>query len=657
MFTAPKPPYLGVAYYPEDWPDQEMDKDIAKMAEIGIKVARIAEFAWHRMEPKPGEFDFTFFHTVVDKLAAAGIATVLGTPTATPPRWLSKMYPDVMAIHEFGIPMNHGGRRHCCSNNPHYNEYCMRIVDRMAKEFADDPAVIGWQVDNEIYTGDLGCFCPDCQAKFREMLRAKYGTIDALNEAWNLNLFSQWYDEFEDIPAPRNAWHNPHLLLEWRCFQNDSHVQFVGRQADILHKYVKNVPVGTDTMPVGGLDYRKMTDKLDIAQFNHYNTPENLWQVGLWFDNNRMWKDRPFWNTETATCWNGSTNITQSVKPEGFCRANSWMPIALGAEANMYWLWRTHWAGHELMHGAVLDTSGREMHTTGEVREVAKGYEKAADFVNGTKVDTDIAMHFTSRNWNMMASQSVVKDWKYLPTLQKHFYRPMIDEGLRPDVIDAHACLKKYKVLFTPLMMTIEEGGLCERIPEWVRDGGTWIVGPLSDVRNFDGARWRDRYYGMLEELTGIEWKFAAPDLEGNVKAAWADGTPFTGETWFEMIEPGKNESLASVTQCHSAMVGKSLLTECKVGKGKIVILGTLPSDADMRKILARYCEGCGKAEGEIMVAKRKGEAGEGVILVECAAKEAAYTLDRPMLDLLTGETLSGRVALKPYEVRVLKNA
>ncbi len=651
-----KPPYLGVAYYPEDWPDEEMDRDIAKMKEIGINVARIAEFAWHRMEPAPGEFDFSYFHKVVDKLGAAGIGVVLGTPTATPPIWLGKLFPDVFQEHKDGRKASHGGRRHCCSNNPHYNEYSMRIVDRMAKEFADDPAVIGWQIDNEIYSGGLGCCCPECHARFQERMRAKFGTIDKLNEAWNLNLFSQWYDDFDEIPVPRDAWHNPHLIMEWQIFQNDNHVQFVHRQAEVMKKYIKNVPIGTDTMPVNGMDYRDMTSKLDIVQFNHYNTTDNLWSVGLWFDYLRTLKpEQPFWNTETATCWNGSVAITQSIKPEGFCRANSWMPIALGGEANMYWLWRTHWAGHELMHGAVLDSSGRELHTTGEVREIAKGYAAAAEFINGTKVKTDLAVHFTSLNWNMMEAQPVVQDWKYLPSIQKYFYKPIVDAGLRPDVIDAKEDLSKYNVIFSPLMMTIEEGNLPERISEWVKNGGTWIVGPLSDVRNSDGARWRDRGYGILEGLTGVQWKYHAPDKEDRIKAQWTDGSEFKGDIWYEMTDDTSDDVLVRVTDCHSAMQGLSILTCKNVGKGKVVMLGTLPSEADMAKIVSMFCPGAGKAEGEVMAAVREGEAGKGLILVERGAKEAAYTLDKPMVDLLTGETLSGKIALKPYDVKVLK--
>lgn len=653
------PPYLGVAYYPEDWDETEIDRDIEKMHRIGIDTVRIAEFAWHRMEPKPGAFDFSFFHRVVDKMHAAGIHVVLGTPTATPPRWLGRMYPDIYAEMADGNHREHGGRRDCCSNNAHYNEYCMRIVERMAREFAEDPAVIGWQIDNEIYAGEGGgCYCPSCQGKFRERLRREYGTIDALNEAWNLNLFSQWYDDFEDIPAPRHAWHNPHLIQAWNIFQNDSHIAFVRRQAEILHRYVK-VPVGTDTMPFNGMDYRRMTEALDIVQFNHYNTPENLHCCAFWFNYLRTLKEHPFWNTETATCWNGSVSISQSIKPEGYCRVNSWLPIALGGEANMYWLWRTHWAGHELMHGAVIDSSGRDMHTVGEVTEVARGYRKAADFINGTKAVSDAAIHFTSLSWTMHAAQNVVNGWNYSATVQEKWYRPMAEMGLQPDVIDAAQELSAYRLIFSPMIMTLEEHDLGQRMAQWVRDGGVWVVGPLTDVRNLCGARYRDRFYGLLEELTGVKWCYAIPDTEGRVRAQWADGSAFNGETWFEVSENAGEDTLVSVTACHSAVAGKALVYRKKVGKGCVILLGTVPSAADMKKLIALACEQSGvalpKVSGEVIAARRKGEAGEGLFLIEYGNREAAFRLDEPMTDLLTDETLSGEIRLEPYSVRILR--
>jgi len=655
MFEKPKAPYLGVAYYPEDWPESELDKDIARMKEIGINTVRIGEFAWHRMEPRPGEFDFSFFRKVIDKCSAAGLAVVMGTPTATPPRWLSRLHPDIMMENQNGRQASHGGRRHCCSNNGHYNEYSMRIVEKMAQEFADEPAIIGWQIDNEIYAWNGGCFCADCVKKFQEHLREKFGDIDALNEAWNLNLFSQWYDDFSEIPAPRDAWHNPHLKMEWDVFQQDSHIEFVHRQADILHRYVK-VPVGTDTMPFNGMDYHKLNEKLDIIQFNHYNTPDDLYRCAFWFDYLRTLKDVPFWNTETATCWNGSTAITQSIKPEGYCRVNSWLPIALGGEANMYWLWRTHWAGHELTHGAVIDSSGRDMHTVGEVMDVADGYKAAADFIKNTKVKTDIAIHFTAMSWNMHAAQPIVQGWEYMPTVQDKFYRPMTKMGLRPDVIDAYHSLDGYKLIFSPMVMTLEDQDLGRRMADWVKNGGVWVVGPLTDVRDINGARYRDRFYGMLEELTGVKFCYAAPDTEGRISARWTDGDAFKAGTWYEMTDAAAAESLVNVVGGHSAIEGKSICAAAKVGEGMVITLGTLPSGHAMRKLIAYACDAADivrpEVQGRITVVNRSDC---GVMLIETACKPASYTLAKPAKDLITGKLLEGKIDLKPYDVKVLE--
>ena len=151
-----KTPFLGCAYYPEDWDDSQLDCDIKMMKEAGITCARIGEFAWRKMEPARGRYEFGWLHRVVDALGAAGIAVVLGTPTATPPVWLGDAFPDVFVRHKEGTRAQHGGRRHCCSNNPHYLEASDQIVHAMGREFGKDPNVIGWQLDNEILTWGTG---------------------------------------------------------------------------------------------------------------------------------------------------------------------------------------------------------------------------------------------------------------------------------------------------------------------------------------------------------------------------------------------------------------------------------------------------------------------------------------------------------------------
>ena len=656
-----KPPYLGVAYYPEDWDEQVMAEDISMMIKAGINVARMGEFAWSKMEKQEGEFTFGWLHRVVDALGKAGIATVLCTPSATPPRWLSVKYPDIMTERENGEIRNHGARRNCCSNNPHYIEYSLRIAEEMAKEFGNDENVIGWQIDNEIHNANNGCFCKVCQEEFKKHLADSFGNIENLNARWNLGGWSQEYLSFDHIPAPRFAWINPHHIQEWNVFQQKSHVKFIGMQADVLRKYVK-VPIGTDMMPRGEESYQDMHKKLDLVQYNHYNTAENLWEAGYWFDFIRNVKDAPFWNTETSTCWNGAAKIRQSVKPEGFCYANSWLPIVLGGEANMYWLWRTHWGGHELMHGSVISASGRPMHIFGEVQKVSESYAKAADFINNTKVQTLVAMHFTSLACNMYFGQGIYKGFDYRELLRNNYYRPLTDSGVRPDIIDSENSLDKYKVLFTNLVLTLEDRGMNEKIKAWVENGGIWVVGPLTDVRNADGARYKDRPYGILEEMTGIHWDFSVPDLENReIACVCTDGRKFEGNCWYELSEPD-GDTLAKVSGAtHSALLGKSVFAKKKVGKGVVYVLGTIPTYETMKNIIIP--EVMGEADidtfecGGVVIAERKGEKYEGKMIVDVMGKGGKYRVPYTSCDILTERVFEAEseIQIQPYDVLVLE--
>lgn len=654
-----KTPFLGTAYYPEDWDISDIPQDIAKMKEAGIKVARIAEFAWRRMEPAPGQYEFGWLHHVVDSLKEAGIKVVMGTPTATPPIWLIREHPDVTIMGSDGVHINHGGRRHCCSNHPAYIKASEGIVRALAEEFGHDENVIGWQIDNEIYASGEGCCCPHCMDAFHRQLEEKYGTIEELNRQWNLNLFSQAYDSFEEIPAAVRAWHNPHLVYEWKVFQQESQIRFVHRQADILRQAV-DAPISTDMMPVNGLDYEKMNEKLDLVMFNHYNTEENLGDSLFWFDYLRTIKKAPFWNTETQTSWNGSTAIGQTMKPEGFCRINSWLPVALGGEANMYWLWRQHWAGHELVHGALLYPSGRPFHTFGEVQETAAQFEKASDFISGTSVDTRVAIHFTSRNWNLLEAQPVFGEFRYAERLIHDFHRPLTRLGLRPDVIGARKDLDGYKILFSPYMLTLEDGDLPQRIEKWVRDGGIWIVGPMTDIRNAIGAHYRDCETGMIERMTGCQLTYSMPDSLGYVSSVWDDGSSFRGDKWYELYTPGADaQPLVTVTGGHSAIVGKAVALQVKVGAGKIILLGSIPSEEDLEKIVRLAAAGTDieipETTGDMAVVPRKGNGRSGMIFAEYGNAKASCTLKSPMTDILTGRTCQGKVELAPYELLVLE--
>lgn len=666
-------PMLGSAYYPEDWKESEQFTDIAWMKKAGMKVARIGEFAWSCMEPKEGEFHFDWLRRVMDRLHEAGIDVVLGTPSATPPIWLEEKDPSMNRLDENRLPEVHGGRRHCCSNNPIYVKYSLRIAEEMAKELGHHPALIGWQIDNEICIKGAGCFCEHCRAGFHKYLEKKYGTVENLNARWNLTLFSQAYERFDQIPAPehqalgqpgRRAWHNPHLIMEWRIFQEDSHIDFIHAQEKVLRPYTDE-PISTDMMPIFPMDYEKMNAFLDLVQFNHYNTKENLRDLPFWFDLIRPLKDRPFWNTETATCWNGSVSIQQTIKPEGFCVANSWLPIALGGEANMYWLWRQHWAGHELAHGSVLSPAGRPLHIFGEVQETSAGYAKAADFLKKSHVVTDAALQVSHLNSEIHLTQPLVTekelayDGIYGSRVRNFFYHPMTNAGLRPDIIHPGKPLDGYKLIVSPLMMTMEEADLPARMTEWIKNGGTWIVGPMTDVRDDVGAHYTDRELGFAEELTGVQLCYQLPDANHDVPVTWQDGTPFGTNEWLQVYDaPADAEVLAAVTGGHSALVGKAVVLKKKVGKGSVWFVGTLPDSASMEKVIALAAEEAGVALIEhspgVTAVVRDGER-KGLILVEHNAEPGFCRFEGKMTDLLTGNVYEGGAGLKPYQVLVLE--
>ena len=653
-----KTPFLGCAYYPEDWDDDQLSYDIQMMKKAGITCARIGEFAWRKMEPKRGQYEFGWLHRVVDALGEAGIAVILGTPTATPPIWLGETFPEVFVRHSNGTRQQHGGRRHCCSNNPRYLEASDQIVHAMGKEFGSDPNVIGWQLDNEIYTWGTGCTCEYCMKAYHKRLKEQYGTIENLNARWNLNLFSQAYDSFEQIPGDWDAWHNPHLKYEWAAAHYDADVKFMHRQAQILRRYTI-APIGTDMMPINGMGYEEMCGDLDVVMFNHYNTPANLSDAVFWFDFIRTVKDRPFWNTETATTWNGSTAIGQALKPEGYCRVNSWLPVALGGESNMYWLWRQHWAGHELVHGSVLSPEGRPTHTFGEVQQTAKEYEAASEFLTGTKVKTPVALHFTTKSWKLFEQQAIF-DGNWYPGNVGQSHRALVHCGVRPDVIGAAHDLDGYKLLVSPCVMTLEDGDLAEKIKAFVENGGVWVAGPMTDIRNDIGAHYTDRAMGMLEDWLGIRQDYSIPTDGTVLKTAWVDGEELKVRKWAEnYTNLCGGETLASVSGGHSALIGETVIGRYKVGKGEVILCGALLEDGDLEKLLKLALTDAGitpyEITGELNVSPRIGEAGEGLVLCETGNRPASIQLDETMTDLLTGEEFTGTVPVEPYGVRVLR--
>jgi len=264
--------YYGAAYYPEVWPESEIDKDIQLMKDLNMNVMRIGEFAWSRMEPKEGRYDFAWLHRVVEKLHDNGIDVILGTPTATPPIWLAEKHPEMFQLNEQGIRLTHGGRRNCSYTSKVYRKYSEKICAKMAQEFGNKPGVIGWQTDNEF--GLSPDFSKETQKQWISWLKNRYGTIQNLNQLWCTDLWSQTYQKFEQIPMPASyIWHHPSLRLAWTRFTNDMIVEYQDIQLQAIRKYSK-LPITHDGMPGQSVDYEKVFRNLDFPSINNYHSFE-----------------------------------------------------------------------------------------------------------------------------------------------------------------------------------------------------------------------------------------------------------------------------------------------------------------------------------------------------------------------------------------------
>ncbi len=646
--------YIGAAYYPELWDKTEIDKDIAKMKEYGMNCMRIGEFAWSTMEPKEGEVNLDFFKYVVDKLYENGIYTVMCTPSCTPPRWLFAKYPDAMRIRSerhVVSKMDVHSRVHPCKSHKGIRQENARIAREMAKAFANHPGVIGWQIDNEMYAYDYGCYCDRCKAGFREHLKNKFGTVENLNKSWGMYRWSLDYQSFDEVMPPSwKSWENPSRMVEWLRYQNSLIYSYVHEQADAIREY-SSAPIGTDMMIDNFLSYNEMNKKLDVVQHNHYNTVDNLYRIIFNFDFYRTLKERPFWVTETLLGWNGSIAAYGGYRNVGYSYINSLLPIAHGAEMNLYWLFRSHPNGHELGHGAFLNSSGRPNNVAKSVRMITDTLTKSEDFLLNSKVKSKLALTYSAEAFNMFLHAPIVENFDHDVDIKfiNHFHKVFRHYNL--DVIETDKDLSEYDTIMSPFLACAQIDGFKDRVVEWVKNGGTWIVGPLSDIMNENTTKYTEKPYSFLEELCGVYTKYQLPIQDESFSASWVeDGERFNLAMGCDAYELNGAESLA--TYNIEDLDNLTAIARRKVGKGQVIILGTVPDEKALLRLVNK--KPIAEASSNVDLVERMGKE-NGIIAMEIEGKDGYINLDKEYYDVLSDKVVSGRIEMKPYSAYVFK--
>ncbi|MDQ0257348.1 beta-galactosidase [Evansella vedderi] len=658
--------YHGAAYYPELWDEKVIEEDIRYMKEAGINVIRIGEFAWAKMESIQDQINIDFFVQVIKRFHDEGIETIMCTPTPTPPIWISHDHPERMYVDSEGNTMSHGARQHICTNHPFFRERSLMIVEAIAKAVGKLPGVIGWQIDNEFKCHVSECMCQTCKELWHLWLKEKYKTIDQLNEAWGTEIWSEAYLEFEQVPQPVKTpfLHNASLITAYRQFSREKIVEFLESQVNIIREYSK-APITHNTGRSFDLDNELLFANLDFASFDAYPDSSQYTALLLQYDLFRtMKKGKPFWVMETSTSHNGYLAGHQKNHPTGFLEAEAVSGYAQGAQGFSYWLWRQQRTGCELSHGAVLSAWGKPTVGFKRVMDVSAAIKKMEPMMEETiPLQAEVAITFSDRARSFFLTEPL-EGLNYNSLLQ-NWYDTVLDTGIHRDLIMEGGDLKGYKLLMTPYVPYLSDA-LRKKGEEFAKQGGIWIVGPMTGYRTEEHTVHRNAALGDLEKTAGVESLYWYPISQTN-SVGKAFGTQAPLGHWATVFDPETSNATVIGTVRGGESDGSAFITEKVIGNGKIIMIGAEPIGDKGKLMLSRlihhYAAETGvqvktiTSNGTIVIPRI---AKDGRYRLECAVnmdgKGGVVTVQQIGKDALTGKTiLPGQLSLEPYEYRFIK--
>jgi beta-galactosidase len=465
---------LGCCYYPEHWPEDRWAEDARRMAEMGLSLVRIGEFAWSRIEPEPGRYDWGWLDRAIEVLHAEGLEVILGTPTATPPKWLVDQMPDMVAIDEQGRPRGFGSRRHYCFSHSGYRAECERIVTALATRYGGYPAVVMWQTDNEYGCHDtVLSFSPAAAAAFRVWLEWRYGNIAALNTAWGNVFWSMEYRSFAEVDPPHLTVTeaNPAHWLDYRRFASDQVASFNREQVAILRKVSPDKDITHNFMGFfTEFDHHDVGRDIDVATWDSY--PLGFLEQ-FWFssDEKRAYlrQGHPdiaaFHHDLYRGCSGGRWGVMeQQPGPVNWARFNPaplrgivalWTveAAAHGAEFTSYFRWRQAPFAQEQMHAGLLRPDSSEAEAAPEVRAAAAAL---ADIGPQRAARAPAALVFSYEAAWVCGIQPQGQSFRYLE-LVFEWYTALRRRGLDVDIVAPGADLAGYRMVLVPTLPIVPE--------------------------------------------------------------------------------------------------------------------------------------------------------------------------------------------------------
>ncbi|MEV0175605.1 beta-galactosidase [Streptomyces sp. NPDC050803] len=657
----------GGDYNPEQWPESVRDDDHRLFGQARIDTLTVGVFSWSLTQPAEDTYDFTVLDRILDRAAAEGRRVCLATGTAAVPPWLARKYPEVGRTDFEGRRHRYGQRHNFCPSSPAYRRLATAMAGRLAERYAEHPALLAWHINNE-YGGT--CYCGLCADAFRDWLRDKYVTLDALNDAWCTTFWSHRYSDFAEIEPPNaltEHWRGPDhtafqgTTLDYFRFTTDALLGCFTAEKEAIRRYDADTPVTTNFMGMfRPLDYHRWAPHLDFASWDSYpplDAPPT-WPA-LAHDLMRGLKDgAPFWLMEQTPSTTACRDVNPLRRP-GELRLATFQAVAHGADAALYFQMRASRGACEKYHGAVIGHAGRDdTRVFREVTEIGAELELLGGATLGARTPARTALLFDWDSWwALEISDGPSRLVKYQEVVHA-YYRAAREAGADMDVVPQTADLTPYDVVLAPVLHMVK-GDLAERLEAVAARGGTVLTTFLSGrVDEHDRAFLTD-VPGPLAPLMGVrvdEW-----DARQEEFAQYIPELDTEARLVFEIVLPRGAEPVA--TYGNDFYAGTPAVTRHTYGAGEAWYVATALDrpgvDRVIRRILDRHdLLGPYADLPAVETATRVAPDGTRLLfLLNHAPEPARLTAPATATDLLTGKRFQAKdpLVLDPRGVAVLR--
>jgi len=603
----------GAAYYNEYMPPDEpgqpsrLDKDVALMKAAGLNVVRMGESTWSLWEPEDGRFEYAWMDRVVDAMGKAGIHVILGTPTYSIPAWMAHQHPEILGQRLNGsilggptVQNTYGMRQNMDTDSPAFRFYAERLIRHMVAHYKDNPAVIGWQLDNE--TSSYEAANPDVFIGFQHYLEHKFGTPEALSKAWFLNYWGENLHTWEDLPT-RGGAQSTGYKLEWTRWSQLRVTNFLSWQAALVREVAS--PRQFITTDYGGMMRRDVNEgaiaeSLDIPADNIYHGTQDHFDgatQSIQGDFTRSLKHSNYLVTETNAQSTDWTSAYQYPPYDGQLREDVYTDLANGANMVEYWHWASIAANQETYWKGVLSHDLEPNRAYAEVSKTAHELNKIGPHLVGLQIHNQVAILWSRDSLNaigFMPFTSSGPQWSFAsPTadyawLIQQMHRSLYDLNVGCDfVFPTTQDFSAYKLLIVPALY-IADDALLQRISDYVKNGGHVVMTFKSGFANENSAvRWV-RAPGPLREAAGFSYQ----EFSNLEKPTALKGDPFhvgaenQVQYWAEFLMPEHAKALAYYD--HPFFGRWPAITENVFGSGTLLYEGTYLSDKLQAAILRR---------------------------------------------------------------------